>query len=249
MDPRPRLELPDSAALAWWLTAWLTGGTSPDALLDAVRGEDAGHHVVGLPGAEEDAVPLALALGHLRSLGADGAGLALPVEGDPVGLGGPPAFNHEAIEAGEAVVVTGTDLGLVPARAGRGVVWRCLPARRRQLPDVGEADRALRQAMLEAATNLAELDVARWRPDVADELLNLRHRAVPTAPATTPASCVSLAARGLQAIGIVELALVDDGGAITGAQAAERREALRPLGRAGRRALVAACSPEAWPPG
>ena len=27
-----------------------------------------------------------------------------------------------------------------------------------------------------------------------------------------------------------------------------RREALRPLDRAGRRALVAACSPEVWPP-
>ena len=34
---------------------------------------------------------------------AAGAGLALPEPGDPVGLGGPPAFNAEALEAGEAV--------------------------------------------------------------------------------------------------------------------------------------------------
>ncbi len=248
MDPRPRLDLPDSAALAWWLTAWLSGGASPDALIDAVRGEDAAHDVVGLPGHEGEVVPLVLAVGHLRALGAASAGLALPVEGDPVGLGGPAAFNHEAIESGEAVVVSGTGLGLVPARAGRGVVWRCLPAGRRQLPDVGEADRALRQELLESARRLADLDVARWRPEVADELMNLRHLALPTAPETTPAPCVSLAARGLQAIGIVELALTDDGGAFTAAQANERREALKPLGRAGRRALVAACSPEVWPP-
>jgi hypothetical protein len=47
---------------------------------------------------------------------------------------------------------------------------------------------------------------------------------------------------------IVELALEDDGGALTAHEIAQRREALVPLDRAGRRALVAACSPEVWPP-
>jgi len=46
----------------------------------------------------------------------------------------------------------------------------------------------------------------------------------------------------------VELALEDDGAALTVHEADARRAALVPLGRAGRRALVAAASPEVWPP-
>ena len=53
----------------------------------------------------------------------------------------------------------------------------------------------------------------------------------------------------LQAAGIVELALADDGAAVSAGEAAERRLALRSLGTAARQALVAACSPEVWPPG
>jgi hypothetical protein len=127
-------------------------------------------------------------------------------------------------------------------------VWQVLPAARRQLPDVGEADRALRSTLLEAAADLARLDVARWRPEVADALMDLRHRPAVDAPPGVPTRCVDLASRGLQAIGIAELALEDDGGAITAHEAARRAGALRPLERAGRRALVAACSPEVWPP-
>lgn len=246
MDPHPRCDLPDAGVLAWWLTAWLAGRTSPDAFLEEVRGEDAAHDVVGLPGADEP-VPLVLALGRIRALGATGAGLALPVEGDPVGLGGPVAFNTEALEYGEAVVVSGAGIGLVPIRAGRGVVWRCLPAHRRQLPDVGEADRGLRAALIETEAALAELGVVRWRPEVADELMNLRHLHLPAAPPGTPAICVRLATRGSHALAVVDLALADDGGAISAAEARKRQEALKPLARAGRRALVAACSPEVWP--
>ena len=188
--------LPDSGWLAWWLTAWLRGRESPDALLAAVLGADAAHDVTGLADAAES-LPLVLALGPIRALGATAAGLALPVEGDPVGLGGPAPFNREALEHREAVVLVGADRGLVPVRAGRGVVWRCVPAHRRQVPDVGEADRGLRAALLETAAALSELDVARWRPELADELLNLRHVGRDAAPAGTPPICVDLAARGM----------------------------------------------------
>jgi hypothetical protein len=51
----------------------------------------------------------------------------------------------------------------------------------------------------------------------------------------------------MQAMTIVELALVDDGGAISAAEATERQSALASLERASRRALVAACSPDVWP--
>jgi hypothetical protein len=58
---------------------------------------------------------------------------------------------------------------------------------------------------------------------------------------------VDLAARALQARAIVDLALEDDGGAVSAAEAQARRAALQPLGAAARRGLVAACSPEVWP--
>ncbi|MCW2842611.1 MAG: hypothetical protein JWN22_527 [Nocardioides sp.] len=239
--------LPASARLAWWGTAWLRGHVVTDLVVDAVLGDDATHAVAGLPGADGTET-LVAALGRLRTAGATGFGAAAPVEGDPVGLGGPRPFNDAALDAGEAVVVLGTGLGLVPQRVGAAITWSAHVAERRQLPDVGEADRGLRAALLEAADALAALDVARWRPEVADRLLNLRHREAVTAPPGVPARCVELAGRGLQALEIAELALEDDGGALTAYEVSARRSALLPLDRAGRRALVAACSPEVWPP-
>lgn len=249
--------LPASCRLAWWGTAWLHGHVVTDLVVDAVLDRDATHAVaglseVGLPG--EDATDtLVVALGRLRSAGAQGFGAALPVDGDPVGLGGPRAFNTAALETGEAVVVSGAgpggaNVGLVPHRVGAAITWSAHAADRRQLPDVGDADRTLRASLLETAEALARLDVARWRPEVADRLMNLRHRPHVDAPAGVPPRCVDLAARGLQAMEIVEVALEDDGGAVTAYEIGSRRDALRPLERAGRRALVAACSPEVWPP-
>jgi len=239
--------LPASARLAWWGTAWLRGQVVTDLVVDAVIDGDATHAVAGVPGATSTET-LVGALARLRSLGATGFGTAFPAEGDPTGLGGPAVFNAEALEAGEAVVVGGADVGLVPQRAGAAIVWTAHAAHRRQLPDVGEADRELRATLLTAAEALARLDVARWRPEVADRLMNLRHRSALPAPDGVPPRCVDLAARGLQARAIVSLALEDDGGAISAAAIERRRAALVPLDRAARRALVAACSPEAWPP-
>lgn len=239
--------LPPAARLAWWGTAWLRGHTVTDLLLDAVIGADATHAVAGLPGVDGTAT-LVQALAELRRLGATAFGAAFPAEGDPLGLGGPAPFNRDALEAGEAVVVDGTGLGLVPQRTGAAVVWTAQPAGRRQLPDVGEADRELRSGLLATAEALADLDVARWRPEVADRLMDLRHREPLVAPDDVPARCVDLAARGLQAAGIVELALEDEGASISASEVQQRHAALVPLDRAGRRALTAACSPEVWPP-
>lgn len=241
-------ELPESARLAWWLTAWLRGYAGADDLIDEVLAGDAAHHVADLPDQGDELVPLVLALGAVRSLGATSAGLAFPVYGDPVGLGGPAAFNTEALEAGQAVVLPEAGAGLVPVRAGAGVVWRWMPAQRRQVPDLGEADRGLRAALPQAANALAALDVARWRPEVADELSNLHHRPALEPPTGTPPLCADLAGRALQAMAIVDLALADDGGAVTAMEADARRTALTGLEGAARRALVASCSPEGWPP-
>ncbi len=237
----------DSARLAWWLSAWLRGDAAPDDVREAVVAADAAHDVVGLPG-QEEAVPLVLALGTLRALGARTAGLAVPAEGDPAGLGGPPEFNNEALDTGEAVVLPEAGLGLIPYRAGAGVVWRMQRAWPRQLTDLGEADRSLRAELLSAADSLAALDVAKWQPAVADELINLRHVPVFDSPAGTPRRAVELAGRAVQASTIVSLALIDEGGALSSYEASTRSGILRGLETAARHALVAACSPEVWPP-
>ncbi len=234
--------LPKSADLALWYSAWAAGWVSLDDARDAIIGTDTAHDVAGLPG-ENGLVPLILALGKLRATGAAAAGVALPVPGDPLGLAGPVSFNADALEVGEGVVFTGTDAGLVPHRAGSGVVWAYHQAvSRRQVPDPSEADTTLRQAVLSAANTLADLDVARWRPEVADELMSLRRTNDLRLPPEMAPRAVKLASLSLRCRAIVDLALEDDGGAVSAFESDRRREALAPLDHAARRGLVAACS-------
>jgi hypothetical protein len=251
----PSATLPAAARLAWWGTAWLRGHVVTDLLIDGVIGDEVTHAVAGLGALglapDESTETLLGGLARLRAEGVTTFGAAFPVEGDPVGLGGPVAFNTAALESGEAVVAVladGTALGLVPSYVGPTVTWTAHRAARRQLPDVGEADRALRAGLLETADALAALDVARWRPEVADRLMDLRRREPLVAPPGVPERCVALAARALVALEVVDLALEDEGGAVALHEIQRREAAIVPLARTARRALVAACSPEVWPP-
>ena len=234
--------LPLSARFALWFPAWAAVNASLDEARDGIVGEDTAHDVIGLPD-RADGVPVILALGLLRTEGGHRAHLALPVPGDLLGLGGPADFNGEVVEAGEGAVVHGAGLGLVPHRVGAGVQWRCHPAvSGPHLPDPSEADGLLRRALLGTADRLADLDVARWRPEVADELTSLRRHVDLAFPPGMGARAVRLAGLAARCRAIVELALEDEGGSVSATEADARVEALRPLDHAARRGLVAACA-------
>ncbi|WBQ02198.1 hypothetical protein [Kribbella sp. CA-293567] len=228
-----------------WTNAMLTGACDPDTAAAKILGADVGHQVSGLAG-HPLPTTLPVALNLLRAAGATQAHLALPIPGDPIGLAGPPKFNEAALESGEAVVLTGVDLGLVPAYVGPAVQWTVLPATGPPPADIGEADRGLRAALIEAAESLAALDVAKWKPEVADALIDIRRIGLGQGDDLAPgyeARAVKTAATARRCLAIADAALDDDGAAVTGAEADARRRALTDLAAAARRALVAACGP------
>ncbi len=226
--------LPASAVLATWLDAVHAGRAGPDDLATTVRGDDPRHLVVGLPGREVCEL-------HELPAALDGpVSLALPAPGDPVGLGGPPAFNHAALEAGEAVVAAG--VGLVPEEDARTVVWRAYAAGPVPWVDERESAIALRTALVEVTRRLVDLDVASWQPEIPDLLMNLRDRRTLALPPGLDARRVETAERAVLCLDIVALALEGDGGSVTTTEIAARRAALDELDRTARRALVGACS-------
>ncbi len=225
--------LPVSAVLVVWLHAVRAGRAAPDDLADAVRGDDAWHLVTGLPEREVlELLDLPAALSGTISL-------ALPVPGDPVGLGGPPSFNLAAIEAGEAVVAGG--VGLVPATDARTVVWRAHPADPVPWVDERETASELRVVLAEVTRRLVDLEVASWQPEIPDLLLNLRHRAPLPLPPGYDARRAETMERAVLCLDILELARAGEGGAVSAYEMERRRTALADLGRAARRALVGAC--------
>lgn len=237
--------MPRAARFVTWTNAWLAGATSLDEADEGIRADDVAHHVIGLPGQEEP-TPALLSLGTLRNLGTRALTLALPAPGDPLGLAGPREFTESALEAGEAVVCEGAGLGLVPHVVGAGVQWRVYRAHPAAPLSFSEASADLASTLQEVIDQLTGLDVARWRPGVAEVLVDLRqlgraaHDGLP--PGYSPRA-EQLAARARRCLLVCELALVDDGGTTTAYEADARRQALRNLEAAARRALVAACAP------
>ncbi|MEU1189430.1 hypothetical protein [Streptomyces sp. NPDC005859] len=248
------LSEPRSGRLTAWGNALLAGFVSPDDAVLAVVGEDAVHRVEGLPG-EAAPVGLTLAWGRLRVLGVSGLRVALPAPGHPLGLSGPPEFNKRALEAEEAVVCHGAAYGLVPEVYEAGpdgdahveVVWHCLPVREAppaDVPSLGEAERELAEALRDATAVLSRLDLAGSGPVAEAAIDAYRARAEQgrevLAPGYPPRAVrvLELAQRvGL----LVALAQQNGpGGAVSSAEMAVRANALRPVERTARRALVAA---------
>lgn len=232
--------LPRSALWASWFNAWIDGYAPLDDATAAVRAGDAAHDVTGLA---DDALPLERAWLALRRNGAARATLALPVPGDPTGLAGPPGFNEAAIDATEAVVVDGAGVGFVPTVVGRGVFWGAYDATAPlSSTSLAEAERQLREQLVVTGRELAELDVARWRPEFADALSDLRAARDGVLPPGYGERAQRVSALAVRCRRICDLALDDDGGALGIDDAAARRRTTLELQRAARHAVVAACS-------
>lgn len=246
---------PRSGRLAAWGNALLAGLVSPDEAVLSIVGEDAVHRVEGFPG-ESGPVGLTLALGRLRALGVTGLRVALPAPGHPLGLSGPPEFNARALDAEEAVLAVGAAVGLVPEVHEAGpegdvhvtVIWHCLPAREAppaDVPSLGEAERELAEALREATVVLTRLDVAGSGPVAQAALSAYRARAETSAREVLAPGYPPRAVRVLSLAQRVDLMVSlayerGHGAAVAASEMAARAEALRPVERVARRALVAA---------
>lgn len=250
--------LPRSFQLAAWGGAALRGTTSLDEAVERIVGADVQHRVVDLPG-EAAEVGLSLALGRLRALGVTGLRLVLPAAGDLAGLPGPAELNVLATEAGEVVLTDGAvPLALVPVTealgsSGTAVRWlvgTAGVARVGDLPSLAEAERELAATMREATEVLARLDVARADPAAARALDRLRSGCGEQDALSPdfPARALRVLALAVRVGAIAALADASGGGAVTAGELAARAEALRPLRRASRRALAAACNAPLEPP-
>jgi hypothetical protein len=232
--------LPRGAALTVWLYACLRGSVGPDDFADAARGDDPQHLVVDWPGLPSRSL-VELPGAVVRASGTS-ARVALPVAGDLVGLGGPAAFNRDALEAGEAVLLEGTGLGLVPGVDARTVVWQAVPATVPPLLDPREEGRQLRSVLAATTAELTRLDVASWQPQIADLLLDGRHRPDLDLPRDLGPRAVEDLERAVLCLEVTDLAAASDGGAASAYEIRERLRCLADLARAARRVVVAVCS-------
>ncbi|MGQ0630666.1 MAG: hypothetical protein ACT4P1_06455 [Sporichthyaceae bacterium] len=259
------MELTRAGRFVAWGNAVLAGLVSPDLAAERIRDRDGVHRVAGvhtlLPSlagpisgeasGSEVSVPMLLAA--LRGAGVPGLLIALPVPGDPLGLPGPAAFNARALEVGEAVLILGDrPHGLVPVVVTPDPDGPPVPAVRwltqivdpqvgLGLPTLSEAERTLNDTLREVTETLIALDVARWRPDAAAVLTNLRASAGTDGLAPGyPGRAHRVHALACRVNAIADLAAGDPGAAVTAAEMTARQECIRPLTAAARRAQVAA---------
>ncbi|MFN2538205.1 MAG: hypothetical protein ABR549_08640 [Mycobacteriales bacterium] len=248
---------PRSALLACWTTAWLAGEASLPDLVERVAAHDVDHRVAGL---WVDDLELEQAVARLRVEGVRRARLVLPAPGDPLGLPGPGEFTQAALVAGEGVLALrddGSGFGLVPDVTSHGseldgtvttVLWSTFVVEVSgpdQGPFLHEAEHDLRVSVVEAARALADLDVARWNPEIGDALHDLRRSArhgiaEDELPGSWPPRAREVLVKARQLAGVISLAQQDVGGAIDARAADERDKVLRELARVVRRARVAA---------
>ena len=241
-DPAVSLELPLSARLAWWLTAWLRGTRSPTTC-STPSPRRPGARRRRPPGRYGDARPARRRRGAPAPTG---PGWRCRSRATCSGWAGPASFNDAALDVGRGG--RRRRLGLVPEVVGEVVQWHVppggsAPAARRRRGGPGAAGGPARLGRPPGRPRRRALAARGGRP-----LMNLRHRPTLDAPLGTPAAvrrpggarAAGLGHRGPGARGRRRCAVVvrDRSSAVA---------LLQPLERAARRALVAACSPEVWP--
>lgn len=255
----PVADLPRSALLCAWGGAALRGDVSIARAARVVQGDDEPHTVElvddPLVRASEDLTEL---LAAVRAGGATGLRLVLPVPGDLAGLAGPPAVNAEAVEVGECLLtVGGPPLALVPLveefgsvrEPGHLVTWWVHDANPPAPPTaaLSDVDRQLRDVLARATRRLGELGLAdsslsRSGPELLDRLTDMRSGDGPSVvmPDGVPARSLRTLDLAWRLRSIVELAVEDDGGAVSGWEASHRHQTLQDVSAVARHAVVAA---------
>jgi hypothetical protein len=249
------LDVPRSVRLAAWGTAYLRGEVPVEAAVTAVTRDDEPHEVGG-GSAPAGVLDLATLLASLAQR-ASSLRVVLPIPGDVRGLPGPSVFNVAATDVGEGVLTDPAEpasaVGLVPAitefgsawEPGAMVTWHVHDVASRRVTDwgsLGEAERALRHALIGATEALASLDVARWREDAADRIASVRDGSLArdVVPPTSDQRAVRVLATAARVRAIVALASEDDGAAFSGWEATQRSRALSGVDGIARRAMAAA---------
>lgn len=245
-----REPIPRVVVLATWVNSWLTGKSSADDVTSAL--DVFGPQRIcpqGSPGGES--VGLAIGLNELGVKTGTEAGrlrVVLPTFGDPSGLPGPDRLNQEAIAAGQAAIIDHVDVALIPHIEGDVTTWcthRATPSARpgmRIRPE--EAASAVKTALLDATTELAELDLASGRDDVTDALteINIRMKRI-SLPRSLPGTDQHTIHSAAQILGICEVALAASRPAPTSALDRQRVSVLTDLAATARHCLAAAASP------
>ncbi|MCP2268286.1 hypothetical protein [Actinokineospora diospyrosa] len=245
-----------SATFAVWVSAWLNGSAAADDVLDALSHWAPLHDVVAVDQSTADSLDVPVRgqaggqvaglLAAVRRAEVSGGRMVLPVPGDVRGLGGRSEFAGVALHAGEAVVLHGAPLGLVPEPIADGVLrWTAFDigdAPAAEHMPLGEAEHELTGAMRVAAGVLTELGVAKHRAGVREEITaRVAHRSAAPWPEGTPPRALRVLQRANEVSAILDLAAEDSpGGALSSSSARRRADALRPLFDAVRIARLAA---------
>jgi hypothetical protein len=270
-----------SATLAAWANSWLAGAAAPDDVLDALSLWAPRHSVTaydsvaagctGLPWPDlnhSGAVSLLQTLRTAAGPGRSGPAFAvvLPVPGDVRGLPAGTQFQRDAINSGEAVLVTDSRdpsavIGLVPdfeyddsaddaqfdpeLSALAWTVYSVAQAPAAEYVDLGEAEYGLRSAVRSAADALGALRAGAAGADVDDPRGLVEEVLESSRAHRSPDHAPSRAVRVLENAAHVDAIITVSSGLMPiGLQSSSEveiaSEALRPLGQVVRRARIAA---------
>ncbi|WP_432558072.1 hypothetical protein [Granulicoccus sp. GXG6511] len=233
--------MPLSAAIS--LTAHLNAcrhsALSAEVAAHAVTGDHAAHHVIdghGLLGLDPfSASELEAAMGAALLLFDCDWLLVTPRPGRLAPLTGPVELTTLALEVGAAVIAQSGGVAWVPQPVGPAIQWTILPANRPgAVGDASEADRHLRESVVQAGRTLADLPLGTAeRPEIAPP---------PVLPPVYGRRAQQTVARAWQLVHALEVALTDDGITLHTLGAGARRQALSALRDAADNALVTAVS-------